>query len=115
MSSTDHRAGSELQTSSGTVRRNRSGEMDTYTGVSIAALLQASSPKTKATAVVFVAEHGSIAEASLSDVLQCETCTLSFRTKGGFSIAMPSFPTEIPVRGVVEIQVKLPAAAHGAR
>ena len=85
---------------------NQSGEVDTYTGVSIVALLDLAKPKSKAQTVVYVADDGFTGEAPLADVTACADCIVSFRNKGGFSIVMPGFPGNVQVKGVVEIQVK---------
>ena len=87
-------------------RPNEQGQMDTYTGVSIPQLLEMAGPRADATAVMYVADDGESAEVALKDVMQCEKCIVSFRTKGGFSIVMPDFPSEVQVKGVIEIQVK---------
>jgi hypothetical protein len=85
---------------------NKKGEASTYTGVSIKALLDKAGVKADATTVVFVADDDYTAEASLSDVQGCSDCIVSFRDQGGFSIVMPNFPSNLQVKGVVEIQVK---------
>ena len=87
-------------------RANNAGQMATYTGVSIAGLLQMAGPKAGADTVVFVADYGSTAEVPLTDVLACEKCIFSFHTQGGFSVVMPEFPSNVQVKGVIEIQVK---------
>jgi hypothetical protein len=85
---------------------NKKGETSTYTGVSIKALLDKAGVKADATTVVFVADDDYTAEAALSDVQGCSDCIVSFRDQGGFSIVMPNFPSNLQVKGVVEIQVK---------
>jgi hypothetical protein len=85
---------------------NKKGETSTYTGVPIKALLDKASVKSDATTVVFVADDDYTAEAALSDVQGCSDCIVSFRDQGGLSIVMPNFPSNLQVKGVVEIQVK---------
>jgi hypothetical protein len=85
---------------------NKSGETKTYTGVSINNLLEMAGPAAEATTVVYVADDGYTAEASLAEVQDCADCIVSFRDQGGFSIVMPGFPGNVQVKGVVEIQVK---------
>jgi hypothetical protein len=87
-------------------RANKEGTMETYTGVSIAKLLEIAGPQSDAETVVFVADDGYTAEAPLADVLNCTNCIVSFRTQGGFSVVMPDFSTKLQVKGVIEIQVK---------
>jgi tungstate transport system substrate-binding protein len=85
---------------------NKAGEVSTYTGVSIKALLDLAKPKAGAQTVVYVADDGFTAEVPLADVIGCADCIVSFRNQGGFSIVMPGFPGNAQVKGVIEIQVK---------
>ena len=85
---------------------NKDGETKTYTGVSINKLLEVAGPAADATAVVFVADDGYTAEVTLAEVQGCADCIVSFRNQGGFSIVMPGFPSNVQVKGVIEIQVK---------
>jgi hypothetical protein len=87
-------------------RENNEGEMSTYTGVPIKALLEKAGVSEDATRVTFVAEDDTAAEAELSEVLACDDCIVSFRNRGGFSIVMPGYSGQLQVKGVVEIQVK---------
>ena len=87
-------------------RENKDGEMSTYTGVPIKALLAEAGVADDATTVVFVAEDGYTAEADLAEVQACDDCIVSFRNQGGFSIVMPGYSGKLQVKGVVEIQVK---------
>jgi tungstate transport system substrate-binding protein len=85
---------------------NKQGETSTYTGVLISKLLDLAGVQGDATTVVYVADDGFTAQASLADVQGCADCIVSFRNQGGFSIVMPGFPGNLQVKGVVEIQVK---------
>ena len=85
---------------------NKDGETDTYTGVLAADLLNIAQPNSGADAVVFVADDGYSAEATLEEVMSCSNCIVSFRDEGGFSMVMPDFSGKLQVKGVVEIQVK---------
>lgn len=85
---------------------NSKGESATYTGVKIIDLLALAKPATDATTLVFVADDGFSIEVPLADVLACDTCILSFRSKGGFSSVMPNFDGKLQVKGVVAIEVK---------
>ena len=85
---------------------NKQGETETNTGVRISDLLSKADPKGDATTVVFVADDGYSAEAPLADIEACADCIVSFRNQGGFGIVAPGFPSNIQVKGVVEIQVK---------
>jgi hypothetical protein len=88
------------------VSSNSSGEESTYTGVSLNALLDEAGVQDGAAAIVFVADDGSEAEASLDDVRGCNDCIVSFRNRGGFSIVMPGYPDSMQVKGVIEIKVQ---------
>jgi hypothetical protein len=85
---------------------NKQGQTQTYTGVSIVKLLEQASVQADAKTLVFVADDGFTAEAALADVQKCDKCIVSFRSQGGFSTVMPDFPSNLQVKGVVEIQVK---------
>jgi hypothetical protein len=85
---------------------NKKGETSTYTGVPINALLEKASVNESATTVVFVADDDYTAEVALSELQGCSDCIVSFRDQGGFSIVMPGFPSNLQVKGVVEIQVE---------
>jgi hypothetical protein len=85
---------------------NSKGETDTYTGVLISDLLNLAVPKADATTLVFVADDGFTAEIALADVINCQNCILSFRSKGGFSSVLPEFEKNLQVKGVIEMQVK---------
>jgi hypothetical protein len=85
---------------------NKDGETQTYTGVSINALLDKAGVNDGATTVVFVADDDYAAEVTLAEVQGCADCIVSFRNQGGFSIVMPGFSGKLQVKGVIEIQVK---------
>ena len=86
--------------------RNKQGQTSMYTGVSISVLLEMAGVQAEASTVVFAADDGSSAEAHRTDVQACQDCIISFRNKGGFSVVMPDFPSDVQVKGVVEIQVQ---------
>lgn len=85
---------------------NKDGETSTYTGVLISDLLNIAEPNSDASGVVFVADDGYTAEATLDEVMNCINCIISFRNQGGFSVVMPDFSGKLQVKGVIEIQVK---------
>jgi hypothetical protein len=86
-------------------RENNEGEMSTYTGVPIKALLEEAGLSDDAETVTFVAEDDYTAEVELSEVQACDNCIVSFRNRGGFSIVMPGHSGKLQVKGVVEIDV----------
>ncbi len=87
-------------------RENKEGEMSTYTGVPIKALLEEAGASDDATTVTFVAEDDYTASIDMAEVQACDNCIVSFRNKGGFSIVMPGQSGKLQVKGVVEIQVE---------
>jgi hypothetical protein len=86
-------------------RENKEGELSTYTGVPIKALLDEARVPDDATMVTFVAEDENTTQIELSALDACADCIVSFRNQGGFSIVMPGFSGKLQVKGVVEIQV----------
>ena len=55
----------------------------------------------------FVSDDGkSSGEIPIKDVLSCENCIMSFRTKGGFSVVAPDLGKDAQIKGVVRIEVK---------
>jgi tungstate transport system substrate-binding protein len=88
------------------VGTNSDGAEETYTGVSLVTLLNMAEPLPEATTIVLIADDGYSVEVPLADVMACETCILSFRTKGGFSSVFPGFAKNTGVKGVVQVQVK---------
>lgn len=85
---------------------NSKGETETYTGVKINDLLALAKPVADATTLVLVADDGYTVEVPLADVLACDTCIISFRSKGGFSSVLPGFDKSLQVKGIVKIEVK---------
>lgn len=85
---------------------NSKGETSTYTGVKINDLLALAKPAADATTLVLVADDGYTAEVPLADVLACDTCIISFRSKGGFSSVLPDFDKSLQVKGIIKIEVK---------
>lgn len=85
---------------------NKEGVIETYTGVSLKALLDMVVPSADASTLVFVADDGYTAEVPLADVMKCEKCIVAFRENGGFGSVMPDFAKNTNVKGLVEIQVK---------
>jgi hypothetical protein len=85
---------------------NNSGEMETYTGVSLNALLELAEVKTKATTLTFVADDGYTAEVPVAEIQVCADCIVAFRKNGGFSMVMPGFPSNLRVKGDIDIQLQ---------
>lgn len=85
---------------------NKDGEESVHAGVLIADLLNMAEPNTAATAVIFVADDGYSAEATLEEMMTCTDCIVSPQSEGGFNLVMPDFSGKLQVKGVIEIQVK---------
>lgn len=86
---------------------NNNGESEAYTGVSITSLLDLAGVKPEAAKIVFFSDDGkSSGEIPISDVLSCEHCIVSFRTKGGFSVVAPDLGKDAQIKGVIRIEVK---------
>jgi DMSO/TMAO reductase YedYZ molybdopterin-dependent catalytic subunit len=85
---------------------DKKGETSTYTGVRISDLLSKADPNDGAVTVMFVADDGYSAELPLAEVEACADCIVAFNNQGGFRIVAPGFPSNVQVKGVVEIQVK---------
>ena len=84
---------------------NNQGDIETYTGVSMTSLLAWAGIQDNANTLVFIADDGKTAEVPLSNIQACDDCIVSFRNKGGFSLVLPGFDSQLQVKGIVEIQV----------
>jgi hypothetical protein len=85
---------------------DKDGEVSTYTGVPLTALLEMVGAQEDATKLVFIADDGYTAEVSLADAQACQDCIVAFRDEGGFSMVMPGFESKLQVKGVIEIQAQ---------
>jgi hypothetical protein len=86
---------------------NSSGDSELYTGVSIRTLMENAVVNPEATSIIFISDDGkSSGEIPVSDVITCENCIVSFRTKGGFSIVAPDLGKDAQIKGVIRIDVK---------
>ena len=83
----------------------KDGEVTTYTGVLITDLLDEAKVNDGATTVVFVADDGYTAEATLEEIRTCLDCIVAFQDGGGLRTVMPDFSGKLQVKGVIEIQV----------
>jgi DMSO/TMAO reductase YedYZ molybdopterin-dependent catalytic subunit len=87
-------------------RENNEGQMSTYTGVPIEAILEEAGVPDAATTVTFVSQDDGSADVELANVRACDDCIVSFRNNGGFSIVMPGYRRKLQVKGVVEIRIE---------
>ncbi len=82
------------------------GEAD-FEGVRLNGLLDLAGIQDGATKVVFTADDGYTAEASLEDIRACADCLVAFTdTEGSFKMVMPGLGGGIWVKGVITIEVK---------
>lgn len=81
----------------------KDGETTTYTGVSLAALLEDSGVSDGET-VTFVAADGYEAEISMADVMGCTNCIVGF-DGDSLRTVMPDFGGKLNVKDLVEINV----------
>jgi hypothetical protein len=85
---------------------NNSGETETYTGVSMNALLDMAGPADSATTLVLVGDDGYEVEVDLAEVRACSDCIVQFRNNGGFSSLLPGQPGNTRVKGIIEMRVQ---------
>lgn len=85
---------------------NKDGETNTYTGVSMNALLDAAGVQDGAATVTLIADDGYSVDVVLDEVRGCSDCIISFRSEGGFTSVLPGFPGNTGVKGIIEMQVK---------
>lgn len=84
---------------------NKEGGTDTYTGVSLNALLDEAGVQGAATTVELIADDGYSVEVDLGELQACDDCIVAF-DGDGFRSALPGFPRNTGVKGLVEINVK---------
>ncbi len=84
---------------------NKEGGTDTYTGVSLNALLDEAGVQGAATTVELIADDGYFVEVDLGELQACDDCIVAF-DGDGFRSALPGFPRNTGVKGLVEINVK---------
>ncbi len=85
---------------------NKDGELKTYTGVPINALLKLVTLNDNAESLLFITGDENTAEVSLSEIKSCPDCIVSFRNQGGFSLVLPGFSSNLQVKDLIEIEVK---------
>lgn len=90
---------------------DKEGEVTTYTGVTIAALLEEVGAAADATTLLFTASDGYQAQVPLADLTGCPECIIGFQAQGGFRVVMPEFPGNVQVRDLIAIQVLSEAEA----
>ncbi len=79
----------------------------TFEGVRLNGLLDLAGIQDGATKVVFTADDGYSAEASLEDIRACNDCLVAFTdTEGTFKMVLPGLGGGTWVKGVVSIEVK---------
>jgi molybdate/tungstate transport system substrate-binding protein len=79
---------------------------ETYQGVRLNDLLDMAKPKAEAATLSMVADDGYSADVVLSDAQACTDCLVAFQTEGGLRTVMPGMPSNVWVKGVIEIAIK---------
>lgn len=87
------------------VEHPKKGKMDVE-GVRLNTLLSVSGIKAGAAKLVMTASDGFNSEASLKDIQGCKDCLVSFGEGGALNLSMPGLPSNLWVKGVVNIEVQ---------
>mgnify|MGYP000879927846 CR=1 FL=1 len=85
---------------------NKDNETNTYTGVSLNALLDLAQLNAEAVTLTLVADDGYAPDVDLAEVRACADCIVAVADDGGLRAVMPGFKSGQQVKGLVEIQVK---------
>jgi hypothetical protein len=83
---------------------NKDGETSTYTGVSLAALLEDAALTGTGDTLVFTAADGYQADMDLADALACANCILAI-DDGSLRMVMPGLSSKLQVKDIIEISV----------
>jgi DMSO/TMAO reductase YedYZ molybdopterin-dependent catalytic subunit len=83
---------------------NKDGETTTYSGVSLAALLQDAGVSGSGT-LVFTAADGYQADMELGEALACADCIVAF-DNGSLRMVMPEMSGKLQIKDVIEIGVE---------
>ncbi len=84
---------------------NKDGEVTTYTGIPIVALLEAAGIEEGAQTVTLVAADDYAAEVSLAELQACPNCIIGF-DGDSYRVVMPDFPSNLQVKDIVRIEVE---------
>jgi hypothetical protein len=84
----------------------KSGEVSTYSGTPVTAILEDTGLNADASGVVLVGDDGYEAEATLEEVQACADCIITILDDGSLQAVMPGFSGKLQVKGLVEIRVK---------
>ena len=89
-----------------TAEHPKKGQQE-YSGIYLNALLDQAGPQESATTLIATADDGFASEIALSDVRDCNDCLLAFtNTPGKFKLVMPDLPSNVWVKGIVQIEIK---------
>ena len=83
----------------------KDGEVTTYTGVAISALLDTAGAPA-GDLLVLVAGDGYTAELPVVDVRACDNCIVAFDPEGGLRSVLPEQSGKVQVKDLVEIQIQ---------
>ncbi len=85
---------------------NKSGGTDTYKGASIVALLTQAGIAADATTVTLAASDDYTVDIAWAELQACATCLVAVQDDGTLRSAMPGFPGNAGVKGLVEMRVQ---------
>lgn len=88
-----------------TVVTNKDGEDETFSGVSLASLLEAAGVQEGTGTVTFVAVDGYFYEMALADLEACADCIVAIDEDGGLRTAMPGMEGKAQVKSLVSIGI----------
>ena len=84
---------------------NKDGEVTTYNGVALSALLEDAGVADSGANITFRAADNYEAEASVDEVMDCADCIVAF-DDGSLRVVMPDFSGKLQVKDLVSITVQ---------
>jgi DMSO/TMAO reductase YedYZ molybdopterin-dependent catalytic subunit len=86
--------------------KNKKGKTENYSGVAIVELLKQVELQPEPNKISFVNNKGVRISYTLKFIQSCANCMLSSNAQGALNLVMPGLGDYLPLKGVVEIQVK---------
>jgi len=84
---------------------NKDGEVTTYSGVPVSALLDDAGVADSGANVTFTAADNYEAEATVDEVMACTDCIVAF-DDGSLRVVMPDFSSKLQVKDLVSITIQ---------
>ena len=84
---------------------NNDGEVTTYSGVPVSALLDDAGVADSGSNVTFTAADNYEAEATVEEVMTCTDCIVAF-DDGSLRVVMPDFSSKLQVKDLVSITIQ---------